>query len=460
MQAEWATRPTAARGLVAEISTHTGPKDANAADAVDASATSTAPRGSLASFARPSAASTDPASLRVAVNAPPDLALADLHNGTCGLLYAPLQLHLERRKRTQLALLQFEEGALRREFNDKFERARKAKRECADKVADRLARVADVQRTLEASEMPKYDVDDAADDVDHALDVTDNEISVPRWLSPADRYAHVDRHTLSSACQREHAWSCFSTSTQPADPVQARILVARAAAWPLHVYTFAATGLHMSRMCRAKRAQEERRAEAAREAGERDGAKGRALAAMMDGTLARKKATTADVLPREPWMSVPVRDMTAAQRQQMKEFERKVAELQAAEEAARRAAEGERKAAEEEVCAAIATFNSTVSALQMERVCADAAVAVAEQQRFSVAGALLQVRTAVYMCCVLSWPRSERLNICDTAVLSSGDVASCPSLQSSCEPVACVSSSLPTLIWMPVHRCFTYAYST
>ena len=113
---------------------------------------------------------------------------------------------------------------------------------------------------------------------------------------------------------------------------------------------------------------------------------------MMHGTLERKKAAAEHLLPREPWMSVPIKDMTAAQRQQLKEFERKAAELTDAAEAARRAAEGERKAAEEDAMAAIGAFNGALRELRLERMRTDAALAIAEQQRLALACALYQVR--------------------------------------------------------------------
>ena len=345
----------------------------------DGDASAAAPRGSRASLARPSTASMDPASLRNELNAPPELALAELHSGACGLLYAPLQLHLVRRKRAQIALLQLEEAALRRELNRKFEALRKQKRECADRVAEHVARVAELQRILEAPGAPRYEADDAVEDVDAALEVTEGEVGVPRWLSPAQRCVPIALlKGLNSSSIDCDSWIACSARQLHDCSVEAHV-AARRRPGPCEV-------------CRATREREQAQEEAARFAGARNSATARALAAMMDSTLERKKAAAEHLLPREPWMSVPIKDMTAAQRQQLKEFERKAAELTDAAEAARRAAEGERKAAEEDAMAAIGAFNTALRELRLERMRADAALAIAEQQRLALACVLYQVR--------------------------------------------------------------------
>jgi hypothetical protein len=116
---------------------------------------------------------------------------------------------------------------------------------------------------------------------------------------------------------------------------------------------------------------------------------------MMHGTLQRKKDPFAgDALAREPWMDMPLRDMTAAQRQRFKEFERKVAEVAEAREAARRAAEVERRGVEEEAMGAVAAFNEALAALRLEKMAAEAAIATAEQQQLALAAALQHVRVA------------------------------------------------------------------
>jgi hypothetical protein len=183
MQAEWQARPVAERGLMAEVLPHT--------DAMsDAPPDSTKRQLSHASTrTRQSGLSMDPTSLANALSTAPALALAlaNLHNGACGALYAPLQLHLERRKRTQLLLLRHEEAALRSSFNSKFDAARKQNRECLDKVAERAARIADIQRNLGCAAVPRTLRVDAREDVDAQLAVADGEIDAAKWLCATER---------------------------------------------------------------------------------------------------------------------------------------------------------------------------------------------------------------------------------------------------------------------------------
>ena len=191
LQAEWQARPITERGLLAEVLRHDGAmSDSTGAD-------SSARRLShVSTGTRASAISMDPASLANALNMPPDLALAGLRGGATGALYAPLQLHLPRRKRAQLLLLQREEAALRDAFNVKFAAVKKLKQDTLDKVAERGARVAEIQRGLDLQVAPQVPQPDACEDIDALLEVTDGEVSVPKWTSEEERCA---AH-LSSVC--------------------------------------------------------------------------------------------------------------------------------------------------------------------------------------------------------------------------------------------------------------------
>ena len=66
---------------------------------------------------------------------------------------------------------------------------------------------------------------------------------------------------------------------------------------------------------------------AALEAAGKDSAATRALQMMMHGTLERKEDKKA-ALVREEWMDMPQKDMTKEQRAALKEFEKKVEELE------------------------------------------------------------------------------------------------------------------------------------
>jgi hypothetical protein len=75
---------------------------------------------------------------------------------------------------------------------------------------------------------------------------------------------------------------------------------------------------------RQKLAAEQSAAEAAWLAGEQDSMKSRAIAEMMDGILQRKKADPLAGLVKEPWMSLPLKELTAQQLKHLREFEKKV----------------------------------------------------------------------------------------------------------------------------------------
>ena len=148
-------------------------------------------------------------------------------------------------------------------------------------------------------------------------------------------------------------------------------------------------------MCRVRQQAAAERDEAARRAANNDNSRQRALDNMMQGTLERKKDTLHTLVEREPWMSIPLKDMTAAQRQQLHDFERKVADLHEAREAAKRGLEAERKGAEEVMMAAVATFNVALQQLHDERMRTDMALAVVQQQQFALAATLHQARIRV-----------------------------------------------------------------
>jgi hypothetical protein len=128
-------------------------------------------------------------------------ALAAVHNGVSQVLYAPLQLHLERRKRAQVILLKHEVSTLRSRFNQRFEDLQGRKRQCLNAVAERVARIAEIQKNLECSAAPEGLQEDGREDVEALIRVQDHEVNVPKWLSPADRYAHV---AAFPACR--HRW--------------------------------------------------------------------------------------------------------------------------------------------------------------------------------------------------------------------------------------------------------------
>jgi hypothetical protein len=120
-----------------------------------------------------------------------NLALTDVTDSLSGLLYAPLHLHLPRRKHLQVLLLHAEAAAVTARFNTESARVARQRRACADKIVDLLDRVKSIQRELQCSEMPTALPEAADDDAQRFLRVSDSEVAAPKWISGADRYGHA-----------------------------------------------------------------------------------------------------------------------------------------------------------------------------------------------------------------------------------------------------------------------------
>ena len=112
----------------------------------------------------------------------------------------------------------------------------------------------------------------------------------------------------------------------------------------------------------------------------------------MNGTLERSKENGLEQLVRQPWMDTPLKDMTQAQRLQLKEFEKQVKEMQEAADTARRIAEGERRSLEIDILAAVASFHMTLHQLHIDRLAADMLLAVVQQQQFALSSSVHEVR--------------------------------------------------------------------
>ena len=78
---------------------------------------------------------------------------------------------------------------------------------------------------------------------------------------------------------------------------------------------------------------------AALEAAGKDSAATRALQMMMHGTLERKEENKV-TLVREPWMDIPLKEMTKEQRAALKDFEKRVEELEEETQNHRRVGDG------------------------------------------------------------------------------------------------------------------------
>lgn len=113
---------------------------------------------------------------------------------------------------------------------------------------------------------------------------------------------------------------------------------------------------------------------------------------MMNNTLEKRAATTLDALQREDWMELPQSQMTAAQKKELREFEKLVQAYEDEVEKRRRMAEGEQKAMEEEVLGLLKDFNTELWELHGKKVDAGMLVASAQQQASALASTLELVR--------------------------------------------------------------------
>lgn len=113
---------------------------------------------------------------------------------------------------------------------------------------------------------------------------------------------------------------------------------------------------------------------------------------MMHGSPERRNKNISHVQQRQSWMDMPIKGMSKAQREALKEFERQVQEAEENLRNTQRILEGERKALEEAVSVAIKAFNSDIAKLQQERLWAEVQVAITQQLRLSNGCTLLEVQ--------------------------------------------------------------------
>jgi predicted nucleic acid-binding Zn-ribbon protein len=130
-----------------------------------------------------------------------------------------------------------------------------------------------------------------------------------------------------------------------------------------------------------------------RRAAESDTSRARALKAMMNNTPERRKPDAFEHLVREPWMDMPLKSMTKSQREALREFNKKVAEVEESLKKAVRIAEGERKGLEEEVIAHINNFNAQLLHLYKECISHKMQIASAERARLALISSVIGVRT-------------------------------------------------------------------
>lgn len=147
--------------------------------------------------------------------------------------------------------------------------------------------------------------------------------------------------------------------------------------------------------CREKIAEEDKRnAEAA--ATKENKSQALALDAMMAGSPEKLNKNKAEVMMcRESWMDMPLKSMSKAQREALKEYERQVNEVEESLRSTQRILEGERKVLEEEVIEIIKSFNTHLAEFQQRKMFAEVGISMAQQLCLSNAATLIQVCTAL-----------------------------------------------------------------
>ena len=172
VQAEWALHSDDSQHAVAQVALH---------------------RGAIVDSDKPGNDDSQPSmaadklALAESATAPTDHTFVSATCGPSELLYAPLQLHLAHRKRAQIVLCQHEAHMLRSSFNEHFRQVQKERQQCAEVLAERIHRISEIQRALGSSTRPEYMVEDEALRPETMLEVHDEDVQVPKWISPAER---------------------------------------------------------------------------------------------------------------------------------------------------------------------------------------------------------------------------------------------------------------------------------
>lgn len=117
---------------------------------------------------------------------------------------------------------------------------------------------------------------------------------------------------------------------------------------------------------------------------------------MMDNNPERRKPDAFEHLKREPWMDMPLKSMTKAQREVLRDFDTAVQEVAESLKKAVRILEGERKVLEEEVITAISNFNGQLLQLYRECISHRMQIASAERARLALVSSVIWVR--IFIC--------------------------------------------------------------
>lgn len=229
------------------------------------------------------------------------------------MLYSRLELTCRERRLSQVALLRDKARRLKAHFNTRVQQTAEAKRNELDRIEEKNGRLQEILEELPpgAEGIERYGLA-ASEEEGAGLEVRDEEVTVERYLSAAERLAQ-----------------------------------ARAAA-------------------------EE---EARQAASAKDDQVARALSDMMYGTLETKKeAAGVGEIEAPPWLEQPPESWSEEQAKAVKEYERRVAAAEEERDKHRRALETEAKKVRADIQAILEGFNETLLALAEDRLQVEAQV--------------------------------------------------------------------------------------
>lgn len=169
MQLEWCLRPPDERGLTGVVEAHT------------------VAMAELVDNTEPEETAQRTLSIMSNTTLMPELAMADVQNGRCRLLYSPLQLSAPRRRQTQIIMLEIESAMHLADYDEKFQKCKMKKEKVLDSIDERLVRINNIQISLDSGKRPPHSIDRSEDDIDKFLTIEDTEINIPKHLSQRDR---------------------------------------------------------------------------------------------------------------------------------------------------------------------------------------------------------------------------------------------------------------------------------
>ncbi|KAJ3212328.1 Cilia- and flagella-associated protein 43 [Dinochytrium kinnereticum] len=249
-----------------------------------------------------------------------------------GMLFDPLELTTNERRRTQIVLLKEVNFDIKTEFNNRFKEFVKLKNDEIIKIEDKDERILAIINELQISETIFHPALDDDEIPDRIIKVDDSEVKVEKFVSPEEK----------------------------------------------------------KRQEELKRLEEERM-----RANQEDNYRERALMAMMGGKLEDRlvlvsEETEKEELVRPEWMSKPKEEMNDEERKLLKEFEKKLAVLKEEQEKYRKALETELKKLQGVINDICDTFDSKLKEFFNSKLDADQEIYKNELKIIKLAQALIQ----------------------------------------------------------------------